>query len=116
MNKRKTKIYTTFFLLCILVFLAYLNNVTENELSGTHSTIPVSNDGVEEDQTASNDLNPVLEYRLVDSKKDKEEGYIIEKYQEFEIFTKKDGTIYKTNPTNNFSYLKYKIQDNTKNK
>ncbi|QQZ11135.1 hypothetical protein I5776_09705 [Heyndrickxia vini] len=113
MKSKKYKVLTSIILIGIFVFLAYINTITENELSNVHMSLPVST--MENEKTITNDLNPVLEYKLVNSKKDKEQGYVVETYREFEIYKDKNGTIYKTIPTENYNYLKYNISEDVNN-
>ncbi|MGW8788611.1 hypothetical protein, partial [Heyndrickxia sporothermodurans] len=78
MKRKKYKIITSIFLIGVLVFLAYINTITESEINNVHVSLPVN--AIENEKTITNDLNPILEYKLVNSKKDKEEGYVVETY------------------------------------
>ncbi|MBL5866355.1 hypothetical protein [Heyndrickxia sporothermodurans] len=101
MKRKKYKIITSIFLIGVLVFLAYINTITESEINNVHVSLPVN--AIENEKTITNDLNPILEYKLVNSKKDKEEGYVVETYREYEIYKNKNGTIDKTVPTDNYN-------------
>ncbi len=49
---------------------------------------------------------PFMESRLVDTSED--HGYLVEKYEEYEIYTDLNGTVVKEEPTGKFEYLRYK--------
>ncbi|MGE6260359.1 hypothetical protein ACQKCU_21170 [Heyndrickxia sporothermodurans] len=104
------KLYIGVFLIGTFFLLGYFNYVTEQEMSHIHATIPVSNSD-EGGQDESSSLNPIFEYKLVKTTEDKNEGYVIETYQEFEIYKDENGIIYKSTPTKNYHYLKYTISD-----
>ncbi|MGE8206394.1 hypothetical protein ACQKP0_17945 [Heyndrickxia sp. NPDC080065] len=105
--KRKKKSLAAIFIICTLIFLAYLNGKTENDLSNVHTSIPVFND--EQEETTEEGVNPIFEYKFIDSKK--EDGYVIETYREYEVYKDRNGTVIKTIPTKNYNYLKYKITE-----
>ncbi|RFU70058.1 hypothetical protein D0469_07685 [Peribacillus saganii] len=50
---------------------------------------------------------PSLENILDDSRE--ANGYLVETYQEYEVYRNKNGIITKTVPTGNFSSIRYKI-------
>ncbi|MRX71899.1 hypothetical protein GJU40_06895 [Bacillus lacus] len=53
---------------------------------------------------------PVLEDKYVSSEKSVENGvvYIIEKYEEYEVYTDENGREVKSLPTGHYSYIRYK--------
>lgn len=51
---------------------------------------------------------PVLELKLVDRKKE-DGSYIIETYEEYEVYKDGHGEIIKSIPTGHFEYLKYEL-------
>ncbi|MBM7692733.1 hypothetical protein JOC77_002164 [Peribacillus deserti] len=61
---------------------------------------------VEADKASKDKGEPILESKLVDTRE--ENGYIVEKYQEFEVFTDKSGKVIKSIPTAKIEYLRYK--------
>jgi hypothetical protein len=57
----------------------------------------------EEDVPAFASVETVLEETM------KDDGDIVEIYREYEIYTDENGTVIKREPTDNYDYLRYKI-------
>jgi hypothetical protein len=72
---------------------------------GEFYSIPASAN-VEEEEEA--DYVMSLEKELVG--KDIIDGYVVEEYQEFEVYRDQEGQIVKSVPTSNFDYLRYFIE------
>jgi hypothetical protein len=62
----------------------------------------------EENQKTSDILPIVAEFQYILEEKKQVDGYTIETYREYEIYTDETGKIIKQVPTSNFEYLKYK--------
>ncbi|SEA98350.1 hypothetical protein SAMN05421743_1123 [Thalassobacillus cyri] len=94
----------------ILLFASFLESPTMNTRGGTFApsenaeeTSEVSGQSQENEATAYTSLESVL----VESKE--LDGYLVEAYQEIEIYKDKQGNIVKRVPTYNYDYIKYKI-------
>ncbi|PLT29610.1 hypothetical protein [Peribacillus deserti] len=60
----------------------------------------------EDEETSKETEVPILESRLIHT--EKEDGYIVETYQEYEVFKDKSGNEIKSVPTTKVEYLRYK--------
>jgi len=92
------------FLLVTLGFVAYLDSPYSflNKNYAYSADQPVSALPVGLD--SSSDV-PVLEEKL--EKREKVDGYIIETYEEFEVYKDEDGNVIKSEPTGKTDSLKY---------
>jgi hypothetical protein len=121
-----------FFLIGIIItlifFFAFINGsklqipfITEGDASSVVNTnsqkeneiLLIPNDlgmSFEEDLNQNTkDILPIMaEFRYILEEKEQVDGYTIETYREYEIYTDETGTIIKQVPTSNFEYLKYK--------
>ncbi|KKE77837.1 hypothetical protein NSA56_13455 [Oceanobacillus caeni] len=52
-----------------------------------------------------------VELELVDTYE--EDGYMVEKYRKYEVYRNDDGVIVKKEPTSNYEFLKYKIDESS---
>ncbi|CDQ38634.1 MULTISPECIES: hypothetical protein [Virgibacillus] len=98
------KTLSLFFLIVILGLVAFWETAeTKHGFTPTfregEDTLEVSNE-VETDST--------LEYMKEET--EVENGYRIETYREYEIYTDKEGNIIKREPTSNYNYLRYKLE------
>jgi hypothetical protein len=101
--KRKTLI-SVFFVVILLGFSAYL----DSPYSFLNKDYAYSNDQPAAAIPAAVEPStnvPETEERLVKRKKD--DGYIIETYEEYEVYKDKDGHILKSEPTGQTDTLKY---------
>ncbi|MEH7418149.1 hypothetical protein V7266_23045 [Neobacillus drentensis] len=108
--KRKTFI-SVFFAVILLGFSAYL----DSPYSFLNKNYAYSNDqpAVAIPASVESSTNvPETKEKLV--KREKEAGYIIETYEEYEVYKDKDGQIVKSEPTGQTDTLKY--WDYSKNK
>ena len=101
--KRKTFINVCF-LIAILGFAAYLDSPYSflNKDYAYSADQPVMAQPV--DVEVSEDI-PVLEEKL--EKREKVDGYILETYEEYEVYKDKDGNVVKSEPTGKTDTLKY---------
>ncbi|WP_028782452.1 hypothetical protein [Thalassobacillus devorans] len=95
----------------ILLFAAFLetpamniSGVTFAPSENAEETSEVSSQTQENDAAAYTSLESVL----VESKE--VDGYLVETYQEIEIYKDQQGNIIKRIPTSNYDYIKYKIE------
>lgn len=101
--KRKTLI-SVFFVVILLGFSAYL----DSPYSFLNKDYAYSNDQPAAAISAAVEPStnvPETEERLV--KRKKEDGYILETYEEYEVYKDKDGHILKSEPTGQTDTLKY---------
>ncbi|MFL6559555.1 MAG: hypothetical protein ACJ8MO_26005, partial [Bacillus sp. (in: firmicutes)] len=101
--KRKTFI-SVFFVVILLGFSAYL----DSPYSFLNKDYAYSNDQPVTAISAAVEPTtnvPETKERLV--KREKEDGYIIETYEEYEIYKDKDGHVVKSEPTGQTDTLKY---------
>jgi Rieske Fe-S protein len=101
----KIKTFTSVLFLCfILGFVAYLDSPYSfiNKNYAYSADQPVVAQPVEVEQ--SSDV-PVLEEKL--EKRENVNGYIVETYQEYEVYKDKDGKVIKSEPTGKTDTLKY---------
>lgn len=96
----KSKKSAFFVILFCIVFIAYLNTISNHDLDQIKMDIPAFTKTKTSDTTS-----PSLEERLVST--EEVDGYTVETYQEFEIYKDQEGTIQKVVPTSNFNYLRY---------
>ncbi|MGX6443374.1 hypothetical protein ACWM35_09165 [Neobacillus sp. K501] len=101
--------FSTFLILCFLIALvAYLDS--------PYSFIHKNYSYMTSEQTAAQPVDvepptevPVLEQRLVHT--EKTNGYIVETYQEYEVYYDEEGTIIKSVPTSKTETVKYWDKD-----
>ncbi|WP_174731818.1 hypothetical protein [Mesobacillus harenae] len=107
----KNNIKPAFFLILLLGFTAYL----ESPYSFIHSdyalfsSVPTAS--VPEYQMPSSN-GPELEW--IKEKEEIVNGYMVETYREFEISKDASGMITKKEPTNNYDYIRYKVDSPSK--
>jgi hypothetical protein len=73
--------------------------------------IPADLESFYEEEYTQNADDPLLipaNLKYIFEEKNEVDGYIIETYREYEIYTDENGSIIKQIPTSNFEYLKYK--------
>jgi hypothetical protein len=101
----KIKTFTSvLFLVAALGFAAYLDSPYSfiNEDYAYSTDQPVMAQPVEVEP--SSDI-PVLEEKL--EKVERVDGYIVETYQEYEVYKDKDGNVIKSEPTGKIETLQY---------
>ncbi|WP_409291293.1 hypothetical protein [Peribacillus sp. SCS-37] len=88
----------------LLAFTAFIETPgsDQNKQGGT---LQVTYDP-ESEPLQAEEMTMRLENRLVGA--EEQDGYIVEKYQEIEVYSDENGSIIKTVPTSHFEYLKYK--------
>lgn len=101
--KRKT-VTSVFLLLVMLGLAAYLDSPYSflNKNYAYTTDQPVMAQPVEVEQ--SSDV-PELEEKLVNTKR--VDGYIVETYEEFEVYKDKDGNVIKSEPTGKTDSIRY---------
>ncbi|MEO2076100.1 MAG: hypothetical protein ABGX20_12095 [Bacillus sp. (in: firmicutes)] len=101
--KRKT-FMNVCFLIAILGFAAYLDSPFSflNKDYSYSADQPVMAQPVDVEPTED---TPVLEEKL--EKREKVDGYILETYEEYEVYKDKDGNVVKSEPTGKTDTLKY---------
>lgn len=101
--KRKT-FTNVCFLIAILGFAAYLDSPYSflNKDYAFSNDQPVMAQPVEVEPSED---TPVLEEKL--EKREKVDGYILETYEEYEVYKDKDGNVVKSEPTGKTDTLKY---------
>lgn len=93
-------------LLFTLLTMAFLDHKTEVDTFKVPVSIATMGNDQENQSTKLNEtIN--LEFKLVDTKEDKDEGEIVETYQEFEVYKDENGVVTKEVPTNHYNYLTY---------
>ncbi|WP_407270562.1 hypothetical protein [Radiobacillus sp. PE A8.2] len=97
-------------LILVMVVMAFLNgqDITDDQ---TQATIYSSQDNLEASANAEGQETVVhafnsLEWVLEDTNTVGE--YIVETYQEYEIYTDENGTVIQELPTANFQYLRFR--------
>jgi hypothetical protein len=100
---------------CVSYFESPNSNWTHpNEQTTVYPSIPTVEDSdttetAETNSDVENDEEEAvltsLELKL--EKTELEDGYIVETYREFEIYSNKDGEVIKSVPTDHYEYLKY---------
>ncbi len=106
LSKTSSKIFTLFFLVLLIGTMAYLDSFqAHNTETGT---FPMAAD--EEAETAAKEqlLFTVFEDKKIAS--EVKDGYRVETYQEFEVLKNADGKTVEVKPTENYSYIKYKVE------
>ncbi|MCM3236694.1 hypothetical protein M3589_03030 [Heyndrickxia oleronia] len=93
-------------LLFILLTMAFLDHKTEVDALKVPVSIATMGNDQENQSTKLNEPFD-LEFKLVDTKEDKDEGEIVETYQEFEVYKDENGVVTKEVPTNHYNYLTY---------
>ncbi|RSK25448.1 hypothetical protein EJF36_00105 [Bacillus sp. HMF5848] len=94
-------------LLLLLFSTAYLDEQTMRMIPV--STFPEMQDtSLEVNSEQANNLHMELEYKLINI--DAIDGYQVETYREYEIYTDIRGEIIKEVPTNNLDYIRYKLK------
>lgn len=94
-------------LIAILGLVAYLET-TETQHGFTPSFIEETDEETEEvSGEIDEEYRITLEYSKEGTKI--ENGYRIETYREYEIYTDEEGNVMKEVPTSNFNYLRYKV-------
>ncbi|WP_085992677.1 hypothetical protein [Oceanobacillus senegalensis] len=97
-------------ILLIIILIAFLDSPEDvyhgftPDFSGdvSQATEEVNADGI-------NEIVPTyssLEYVLVSTRV--EDGYMIEKYREYEIYEDENGVVVKREPTSNYEFIRYK--------
>jgi hypothetical protein len=100
----KTKPMTLFLLMLILGFVAYLDspfsflNINYSYTAEQAATAQPMSKSVSSD-------TPDTEEKLV--KKEKQNGYIVETYREYEVYKDGEGNVTKEVPTSEYDELKY---------
>ncbi|MCP8969204.1 hypothetical protein [Ectobacillus ponti] len=89
----------------MIVFAPYLRAVYQKQTTQPENSIVVTAPPLDPAEEA---LNFELEQRL--EKKQKEDGYVMETYREYEIYRSADGSIEKEVPTSHLSYLRYEAK------
>ncbi|MEM5016941.1 hypothetical protein WKH31_11680 [Metabacillus indicus] len=105
LSKTSSAVVTFLFLTLFIAMMAYLD--TPQATSDETVTFPMAAE--EEDQETAAMESPlvtVYEDRKIGTKW--EDGYRVETYQEFEVDKDADGKTVDVRPTGNYSYLKYK--------
>ncbi|MFC4323548.1 hypothetical protein [Litchfieldia salsa] len=115
LSKTTSLIFSFLFLIFIIGITAYLETTLVQEEStasfvtnypAVHEEQTTSGEHVEEEEEdLIGSILPTLENKLVDTKV--VGGYIVEEYQEYEIYKDQEGKILKSVATSNFSYIRY---------
>ncbi|PLS18017.1 hypothetical protein CVD28_10070 [Bacillus sp. M6-12] len=98
--KQSIRRISLFGLILLIGLVAYLETEFSTFDENVKVARPVSGFETNEDM-------PSLENILDNS--EQVDGYLVETYQEYEVYRNKNGMITKTVPTGNFSSLRYKI-------
>ncbi|WP_378933984.1 hypothetical protein [Metabacillus herbersteinensis] len=94
----------------ILAFLESPQMLEKEDISASFPVVasetdtPVS-DETEEEKVISSHI-PILESRLVD--RTEVDGYIVETFQEYEVYKNENGEVLESVATENFDYIRYK--------
>lgn len=90
-----------------LIIVSYADHFPEmrTTISDEQDAVPVFNYSSEKEEAPKQTFSS-LDERLVDTSET--DGYIVEKYQEFEIYKDSKGNVIKSVPTANYNYLRYK--------
>ncbi|WP_164219538.1 hypothetical protein [Virgibacillus sp. YIM 98842] len=98
-------------LLGLIILVGFLDSPANWE---DHEGVNLMNDLAQDEKEASTQFEEEnipafssVEMVLEDTTED--DGYIVEVYREYEIYTDEHGTITKREPTDNYDYLRYKI-------
>jgi hypothetical protein len=100
----KKKPMTLFLLILILGFVAYLDSPYSFININYSYTAEQAASAQPMSKFVSNDT-PDTEEKLV--KKEKQNGYIVETYREYEVYKDAEGTVTKEVPTSEYDELKY---------
>ncbi|MDQ0200060.1 hypothetical protein [Neobacillus ginsengisoli] len=94
------------FLLLIIALVAYLDSPFSIINKDYSYTADVSEPAVAQpiDESPPTDV-PVLEEKL--EKREKVDGYIVETYEEYEVYKDKNGKVIKSEPTSKTDILRY---------
>ncbi|MFY4774502.1 hypothetical protein [Metabacillus sp. RGM 3146] len=90
-----------------LIIVSYADHAHEmsTALSDEQDAVPVFNYSSEKEEVPKQTYSS-LDERLVNTSE--ADGYIVEKYQEFEVYKDSKGNVVKSVPTSNYNYLRYK--------
>ncbi|MCD7032676.1 hypothetical protein LRR81_00440 [Metabacillus sp. GX 13764] len=91
-------------LLLVAAFADHLPEV-HSSFAAEEEDVPVFNYSEEPAEKAAETYSS-LEDKLVGT--EEKDGYVIEKYEEYEIYSDEKGNVTKSVPTSHFSYLRYK--------
>ncbi|MBD8070425.1 hypothetical protein [Bacillus sp. PS06] len=114
LSKAASTIFTVLFLLFIFGMTAYLETtfISDEDTSGILTNFSAADEVQEtlseeqsEEEEVTEILIPTLEDRLVNT--ELIDGYIVEEYREFEVYTDEEGNVVKTVPTANYNYIRY---------
>jgi hypothetical protein len=104
LSKTSSQIFTLFFLVLLIGMMAFLDSFQARNIET--GSFPMA---AEEAETAAKEqpLFTVYEDKKIAS--EEKDGYWVETYQEFEILKDADGKTVEVKPTENYSYLKYRV-------
>lgn len=106
LSKTSSKIFTLFFLVLLIGTMAYLDS--SQARNSEIGSFPVAAEEEEATSAKEQPLFTVLEEKKIAS--EVKDGYRVETYQEFEVLKDADGKTVEVKPTENYSYLKYKVE------
>lgn len=105
LSKTSSQIFTLFFLVLLIGTMAYLDSFqAKNTETGS---FPMAAEEEAETVAKEQPLFTVYEDKKIAS--EEKDGYWVETYQEFEILKDADGKTVEVKPTENYSYLKYRV-------
>jgi hypothetical protein len=101
-NKGTGNIFLITFVLILLTLVAHL----EAPQPLKETTAPTSSEVNNEESESTSERFTLVE-RFVDSKE--VDGYLVETYRQYEVYTDENGKVIKSVPTSNYSYIRYLI-------
>lgn len=103
------KIFLPFFLVAVVLVIGYLESPVFSEKEDVVTSLPLPVDETTSASSQENEqleLTPEFENKFVEVTE--EDGYIVEVYQEYEIYKDAEGNVLESVPTSNYQYLRYK--------